>query len=344
MRVPRVSLGKAMVMVMAIAVNCGLIRRLVLGANAEDLPAIYQASGALLMANILVLGLYRVVSLPEERRPFLVGFEVAGLVAILSFFASSEILFTKTFVNSFLDSAIVGPILEFCEEWLLPVAFLAVVFGLPQLLLALAGGLLTWLVAGRSGNPPAGDRNPASDTSDPTNLAPARCEVPMKFRFSIFGLMAVVVLAAIGLAALRSPTELWASAIFTVMVGLLGYALLGTMFGRAPKRKSWAGFAVFGWVYLILVFDIFSAKVQVKPPPLLPVGLLASMDSRLNPQVVMTWQDGGGSLSYINYSGPMPVLGSNSVALYHIAHSLVTLVVALVGSVMAGIVAAREEG
>jgi hypothetical protein len=75
-----------------------------------------------------------------------------------------------------------------------------------------------------------------------------------RFRISIASVMIVVVLLAIGFAGLRYPSHLWASALFTITIGLLLTAILGIACCREQQRAAWAGFATFGWSYLILCF------------------------------------------------------------------------------------------
>ncbi len=94
-----------------------------------------------------------------------------------------------------------------------------------------------------------------------------------RFRFSVAGLMAVILVLTIGMAALRDPTPLWASTIFTAAVVLFAASLLGAMAHRGVPRFSWAGMAVFGWVYLITSFGPWPGN-SVGPPPLLPSALL----------------------------------------------------------------------
>jgi hypothetical protein len=94
-----------------------------------------------------------------------------------------------------------------------------------------------------------------------------------RFRFSVAGLMAVILVLAIGMAALRDPTTLWASAIFTAAVILFAASLLGAMIHRGVRRFSWAGMAVFGWSYLVVSFGPWPGNM-VGPPPLLPSCLL----------------------------------------------------------------------
>jgi hypothetical protein len=76
----------------------------------------------------------------------------------------------------------------------------------------------------------------------------------MRFRTSIRGVMAVVLLFAVGVAALREADDLWASALFSLTLGILGVAALGAAFRRGRSRASYAGAAAFGWAYMALCF------------------------------------------------------------------------------------------
>jgi hypothetical protein len=71
-------------------------------------------------------------------------------------------------------------------------------------------------------------------------------------RFSIAGLMGLVVVAAVGVAALRFASELWAGVLLMLTLGVLGAAILGMVHRRDGKRAWWQGFALFGWGYLTL--------------------------------------------------------------------------------------------
>lgn len=86
-------------------------------------------------------------------------------------------------------------------------------------------------------------------------------------RVSIAGLMGLVVLVSIAFAALRNPTTLWASIIFTLTVGLLSAAIVGAILGRGSPRATWIGFAVFGWVYMAFSFGPVPNSNGVKAPP-----------------------------------------------------------------------------
>ncbi len=83
-------------------------------------------------------------------------------------------------------------------------------------------------------------------------------------RVSIARSMGIVLLAAVGLAALRNPTIVWASSLFTLVVVLLCTAVLGAIAVRGPARLTWTGFAVFGWVYLGIAFGL-AQRGTVRP-------------------------------------------------------------------------------
>ncbi len=73
-------------------------------------------------------------------------------------------------------------------------------------------------------------------------------------RTSIAGLMLGVVFVAVAIAALVHPTPLWASCLFMAAVTLMATAVLGVIADRQRARMTWAGMAIFGWVYLGIVF------------------------------------------------------------------------------------------
>ena len=60
-------------------------------------------------------------------------------------------------------------------------------------------------------------------------------------RLSIRTIMAAVVIAAVGLAALRNANELWAGMMLLTTLAMLGIATLGIIFLRAKEQAWWAG-------------------------------------------------------------------------------------------------------
>ena len=104
-------------------------------------------------------------------------------------------------------------------------------------------------------------------------------------RFSIAGLMIVVLFCAVGAAALRSSSGLWADVLFTLTLAMLGVAILGLAYRRGARRASWAGFALFGGGYLLACFGPwFATEVR---PHLATTPLLGYLRSRIGPAEVL---------------------------------------------------------
>lgn len=70
---------------------------------------------------------------------------------------------------------------------------------------------------------------------------------------SIAGLMGLVLVIGLGVAALQSSSNLWTSVASTLVLALFLRAVLGAIYLNGPQRAYWTGFALFGGVYLILV-------------------------------------------------------------------------------------------
>jgi hypothetical protein len=73
-----------------------------------------------------------------------------------------------------------------------------------------------------------------------------------RIRFSIAGLLVVILVLGVGFAALKESTDLWHSGLFTLTVGVLLISVLLAMHRSTAKRAYWIGFALFGWSYLAL--------------------------------------------------------------------------------------------
>src|SRR5262245_26625519 len=73
-------------------------------------------------------------------------------------------------------------------------------------------------------------------------------------RFTILGVMGLVLVMAVGLAALRNANEYWAGGLLTFTSLLFGLALLGALCGRPEKRPGRLGFVVLGGGYFALAF------------------------------------------------------------------------------------------
>lgn len=174
-----------------------------------------------------------------------------------------------------------------------------------------------------------------------------------RFRVSVAGLMGIVVLAAVGFAALRNPTIVWASGLFTLTVVILCSAVLGAIAVRGPARLTWAGVAVFGWVYLGIAFGIGSEGNGATPPPFLIQALgdymrdsqsatwMAQINSRplgerFLEAPMITGNLGGGGTK------PVTVTMINWINLRRVVHTLGTMSFALLGALVGHIFAARN--
>lgn len=76
----------------------------------------------------------------------------------------------------------------------------------------------------------------------------------MSSRWSIAGLMGVVLLAAFSMAALRSGSQVWAGATFLVTCAFLGLGGVGVVCAGAGARAWWLGFTTFGSGYMAWAF------------------------------------------------------------------------------------------
>ena len=74
-----------------------------------------------------------------------------------------------------------------------------------------------------------------------------------RYRISLAGSLGIVAVIAMGLAGMRSASSLWTTAAATVTLALLLAAVIAARLLDGLDRAFWAGFALFGWSYLLLV-------------------------------------------------------------------------------------------
>src|SRR5262249_6083469 len=72
-----------------------------------------------------------------------------------------------------------------------------------------------------------------------------------RLRFTIAGLLGLVVVTAVAFAALREATAQWDSVVFTLVVFLLFGSVLLAVHRAGASRAYWLGFALFGVGYLV---------------------------------------------------------------------------------------------
>ena len=148
-------------------------------------------------------------------------------------------------------------------------------------------------------------------------------------RFSIAGLMGIVLLAAIGSAGLAQPSGPWVAVIQLLTRALLCLAGVGAVCRSGAERTWWLGFAVFGWIYLGLPLGLYPFE------PSLPSRTVLAMFGPLIGIPIPNEQGLG--------MAETPLQG----AFFRIGHCLLALLLALLGAFLAralfGPAAGRSE-
>ena len=149
-------------------------------------------------------------------------------------------------------------------------------------------------------------------------------------RFSIAGLMGVVLLVATGLAALRSASETWASVLFLATFVAFCIALVGAFGDAGARRGAWLGFAVFGWVYVGAAFEPYDFAPNLPTDTLLKV-LAPSfgVDSRL-----LAGPFGRTWMQHAGFGRGAGVIGAKSF--FQIGHCLIALLAGVIGALLGG--------
>jgi hypothetical protein len=186
-----------------------------------------------------------------------------------------------------------------------------------------------------------------------------------RLRIPIAGLMLAILPLAIGLAALRNPSELWASALFSLAVLALLASALGTVARRGASRMAFLGFTLFGGCYLTWAFGpwVWFNRDGLRPPPLVTGMLLDRIqETQVGPtadwkgisygillsstrlQQTVRWADLAnapaptGSLSVGSMYVPYDVSPYKQIA-----HSMLALLAGALGIFISRIVAPRED-
>ena len=101
-------------------------------------------------------------------------------------------------------------------------------------------------------------------------------------RITIVHLILVVLVAAVGLAAIRNATASWAGAISSITFFAMICSLLGVAWGRDTRRVYWSGFAALGWGYFLLGYIPRVGGMTVGDILLAPL-LFDRLDDALHP-------------------------------------------------------------
>lgn len=116
----------------------------------------------------------------------------------------------------------------------------------------------------------------------------------LRFRLPILGLMAVVLLAALGFAALASASLWWYSITFTTALFSLPAAAVLAIVRAGRTRGAAVGYLAFGLTYLVSAFVLFPVIHGLgKRPPLLPKALVDAVQPNTTPLPPETFVSGG---------------------------------------------------
>jgi hypothetical protein len=178
-----------------------------------------------------------------------------------------------------------------------------------------------------------------------------------RIRFTIGGLLAAVLFAAVPIAALREATALWDSGVFTVTAGLLLGSVLLAVHRTGRRRAFWVGFGLFGWAYLLAGLKppvgsrLLTTKALVyldsKVPRETPAGLVvADFDSDGDVDLLVANGSATNAATVGTSSGDvilwnsgttlnlLPGPGGTTEHFLRVGHSILTLVVATLGGLL----------
>jgi hypothetical protein len=100
-------------------------------------------------------------------------------------------------------------------------------------------------------------------------------------------LLLVIVYRAVGFAALRTPSWLWAGAVFSLVVATLLVATSAAVYRRGEQHAFWTGFALCGWFYLGL--SLWLLKGSEMAPPVITSVLIDLAYPIANPPPSPVW-------------------------------------------------------
>ena len=157
-------------------------------------------------------------------------------------------------------------------------------------------------------------------------------------RFSIRTLMAFVLVSAVGMAALRNASDLWAGMMLMAALAAVGVAVLGAALMRDRERAWWLGFGLFGGAYLIVSLI---PPLESRLPTSKGLGYFRSKVSNWGSEVEVISIEPMGE--HAIRGGQVTIWDENLVFFRQIGHSLLTLLAGLLGGIVAVWFYARRE-
>lgn len=109
----------------------------------------------------------------------------------------------------------------------------------------------------------------------------------MRFsKLPLWSLMVAIVVIGSGFAALKNSSDLVASAVLTLAVGLFCGAFITAVSTNGRRRAIWLSFALFGTLYLGLTFRPDFSTTSFRPPTLLLTNWVSISLEYLRPRVL----------------------------------------------------------
>lgn len=165
------------------------------------------------------------------------------------------------------------------------------------------------------------------------------------FRFSLFALLAVILVISLGCAALVNASDLWAEIVVTATILGLLVATIGAVFIPGRGRVFAGGFAIFGWAYLLLVQGPWLESLKPRLLTTVAVDRLEKVLQKDGQVVATAPSTSMASGSWINLSNALPsrtiTFTSSGVAVFpphpfqQIGQCLWTVLLACLGGVLA---------
>ena len=177
-------------------------------------------------------------------------------------------------------------------------------------------------------------------------------------RFSLATLLLAVLIAAIGCAALVNANDLWRQTMVSVVVTMLVVATLAATVRRGQSRVFALGFAVTGWIYLVLVYvSVCGLRADLLTDKVVAVLFTTIHGDEASQQLsiqnvaftssgsrYLTSSNNGGIVIWNTSTGqPVTANGGRNVNNFaDIGHTVWVVIVAWLGGVVAKVLAIRN--
>lgn len=153
-------------------------------------------------------------------------------------------------------------------------------------------------------------------------------------RVPIWKLLTLVAVFGVAVAALRNPTVLTAGCVFSLTVGVLLFALVGTIARQGNGRLPWLGFVTFGTGYLVLAFIAENTHFLPKLPSISLMDALSNLFPVAESSLLLN----------LSTNKKETFWTEERVKFYQIGHCFIALLVGLVGSLLARMFRTSYDG